>query len=200
MRPEHYEVKGRQLVKPSHAGSRRNRVFTLKVLDLAQQLDVRLFTAVWRKDPFNPVDAMSMYTQGLQILAERFHYHCAQASERGVIVVDGRTRNLDFQVAASHLSYIFGNPTGRNYARLLHLRLLLPSEVRDAAGGLHREPAGGAGPVRSQSGWALDVEDARTSQASCCRSGSGRARISWASDRTRAVSICEQSPHAGSAR
>lgn len=68
MRPEHYEVKGRQLVKPSHARSRRNRVFTLKILDLAQQLDVRLFAAVWRKDPANPVDAMSTYTQGLQVL------------------------------------------------------------------------------------------------------------------------------------
>ena len=104
MRPEHYEVKGRQLVKPSHAGSRRNRVFTFKILDLAQQLDVRLFAAVWRKNPANPVDAMSMYTQGLQVLAERFHHHCAQAGELGVIVADGRTRNLDFQVAASHLS------------------------------------------------------------------------------------------------
>lgn len=122
MRPEHYEVKGRQLVKPSHAGSRRNRVFTLKILDLAQQLDVRLFAAVWRKDPANPVDAMSMYTQG--------------------------TRNLDFQVAASHLSYIFGNPVGRNYTTLVeapmfvdsvalrphHLgerRAVLPGQVRD---------------------------------------------------------------------
>ena len=127
MRPEHYEVKGRQLVKPSHAGSRRNRVFTLKVFDLAQQLDVRLFAAVWRKDPAAPVDAMSMYTQGLQVLAERFHYHCAQEGQPGVIVVDGRTRNLDFQVAASHLSYIFGHPVGRNYTTLIEAPMFVDS-------------------------------------------------------------------------
>lgn len=127
MRPEHYEIKGRQLVKPSHAGSRRNRVFTLKILDLARQLDIRLFAAVWRKDPANPVDAMSMYTQGLQVLAERFHFHCALTGERGVIVVDGRTRNLDFQVAASHLSYIFGNPAGRNYTTLVEAPMFVDS-------------------------------------------------------------------------
>lgn len=127
MRPEHYEIKGRQLVKPSHAGSRRNRVFTLKILDLARQLDIRLFAAVWRKDPANPVDAMSMYTQGLQVLAEGFHYHCAQTGERGVIVVDGRTKNLDFQVAASHLSYIFGNPVGRNYTTLVETPMFVDS-------------------------------------------------------------------------
>ena len=127
MRPEHYEVKGRQLVKPSHAGSRRNRVFTFKILDLAQQLDVRLFAAVWQKNPANPVDAMSMYTQGLQVLAERFHHHCAQAGELGVIVADGRTRNLDFQVAASHLSYIFGNPVGRNYTTLVEAPMFVDS-------------------------------------------------------------------------
>lgn len=127
MRPEHYEVKGRQLVKPSHAHSHRSRVFTWKILGLAEQLDVRLFAAVWRKEPANPVNAMSMYTQGLQVLAERFHHHCAETGERGVIVVDSRTRNLDFQVAASHLSYIFGNPVGRNYTTLVEAPMFVDS-------------------------------------------------------------------------
>ena len=127
MRPEHYEVKGRQLVKPSHAHSHRGRVFTWKILDLAGQLDVRLFAAVWRKEPTNPVNAMSMYTQGLQVLAERFHYHCIQTAEPGVIVVDSRTRNLDFQVAASHLSYIFGNPVGRAYTTLVEAPMFVDS-------------------------------------------------------------------------
>ena len=127
MRPEHYEVKGRQLVKPSHARSHRNRVFTLKIFDLARELDVRLFAAVWRKDPVNPVDAMSMYTQSLQVLAERFHYHCVQSGEQGVIVVDGRTRNLDFRVASSHLSYLFGNPAGRSYTTLFEAPMFVDS-------------------------------------------------------------------------
>jgi len=73
------------------------------------------------------VNAMSMYTQGLQVLAERFHYHCVQAGERGVIVVDRRTRNLDFQVAASHLSYIFGNPVGRAYTTLVEAPMFVDS-------------------------------------------------------------------------
>lgn len=73
------------------------------------------------------MNAMSMYTQGLQVLAERFHYHCVQAGERGVIVVDRRTRNLDFQVAASHISYIFGNPVGGAHTTLVEAPMFVDS-------------------------------------------------------------------------
>lgn len=127
MRPEHYEVKGRDLFKPSNARSRRNRVFAVKVLQLARDLDARLFSAIWRKNPNNPVDPMSMYTQSLQILAERFHYHCVAVADQGIIVADGRTRYLDFRVASSHLSFLLGNPVGRTYTSLIEAPMFVDS-------------------------------------------------------------------------
>ncbi len=44
-----------------------------------------------------------------------------------MIVVDGRTRDLDFRAAASHLSYIFGNPVGRNYTTLVEAPMFVDS-------------------------------------------------------------------------
>lgn len=127
MRAEHYEIKGRDLFKPSNARNRRSRVFATKILHLAQTLDVRLLSAIWRKDPNNPVASLSMYTHSLQILAERFHYHCTQVGEQGIIVADARTRTLDFQVAAGHLSFLFGNPAGRNYTSLTEAPMFVDS-------------------------------------------------------------------------
>lgn len=133
MRLEHFEVKGRELFKPSNARSRRNRVFALKVLNLAQRLDARLFSVIWRKDPNNPVDSMSMYTHSLQILAERFQYYCEQAGDQGVIVVDARTRTLDFRVASGHLSFIFGHPHGRTYTALTEAPMFVDSVLSAGA-------------------------------------------------------------------
>jgi hypothetical protein len=62
-----------------------------------------------RECGMNPVDPISMCTHSLQILAERFHYHCLANNTEGSIIADGRTRNLDFAVASGHLSFLFGN-------------------------------------------------------------------------------------------
>lgn len=128
-RPEHYEIKGRDLFKPSNARSRRNRVFVTKVFGLAQTLDARLFSVVWVKHSVNPVDPMSMYTHGLQILAERFHYHCLANRAGGAIIADSRTHGLNFPVAAGHLSFLFGNPVGQLYTSLIEAPMFVDSTL-----------------------------------------------------------------------
>lgn len=110
-------MKGRDLLQPSHGSSRRARNFTNKVLDLAQTLDVRLFTVAWAKQP-NGAAPMTIYPHCLQILAERFHHHARARQDEGVTVVDARTHNLNFQVGDSHQSFLLGNPVGRTYTTL----------------------------------------------------------------------------------
>lgn len=116
LRDHHFEVKGRDLLRPSHASSKRARNFTGKVLELAVALDVRLFTVACAKQ-VNAVP-MSIYTHSLQILAERFHQHARARQDEGILVVDARTHNLNFQVGNSHQSFLLGNPTGRTYTTL----------------------------------------------------------------------------------
>lgn len=128
-RAEYYEVKGRDLFKPSNARSRRNRVFATKVFELAESLGARLFGVACVKSHTNPVDPVAIYTHALQILAERFHYHCLAASSEGIIVADSRTHNLNYSVASSHLSFLFGNPTGRKYTSLIEGPMFVDSSL-----------------------------------------------------------------------
>src|SRR5438445_2930124 len=105
-RPEHYEVKGHDLFRPSHS-RRRERVFIRKMFDLCRAQRAKFFAAIWRKDPTAPTNPQSIYNHSLQILAERFQLYCEAMNEEGVIVADNRTRILNLTVATSHLSFVF---------------------------------------------------------------------------------------------
>lgn len=117
-RPEHFEVKGRDLVQPSHATDRRRRKFLGRVFALCQRLEARFFSAIWKKSPTNPGNPQGLYTRSLQLLAERFQYYCEEQNDEGIMVVDSRNRVLDLQVGTSHLSFVFGHLTGRTLTRL----------------------------------------------------------------------------------
>lgn len=126
-RAENFEIKGHKLLKPSSARIRRNRIFTQKALSLCRDLGAALFSVIWTKDSGNPVNPVSMYTHSLQILAERFHYHCLANNDQGIIVADSRTDRLDFTVASSHLSFLLGNPAGRAYVSLVEAPMFVDS-------------------------------------------------------------------------
>jgi hypothetical protein len=49
--------------------------------------------------------------------------------QAGVLIVDARTKNLDFLVANSHLSYLFGNPTGREFTALTEAPVFVDSRL-----------------------------------------------------------------------
>jgi hypothetical protein len=123
----HYEVKGRDLMRPSHA-KRRTKNFTNRVLQLAQTLNAPLFCVAWAKQP-SPGDPIAIYTHALQILAERFHHYARSRNDEGVIVVDKRTHNIDFRVGNSHLSFLLGNPVGRTYVTLTEAPMFADSQL-----------------------------------------------------------------------
>lgn len=128
-RPELFEVKGHYLAKPSNARIYRNRVFTLKVLEVLTEHGAKVFAAVWRKDAVNPTQPMSIYTHSLQVLSERFHHHCVANHDRGLLIVDSRTKGLDRTVAEGHLSFLFGNEKGRSYVSLTEAPLFADSAL-----------------------------------------------------------------------
>lgn len=126
-RPERFEVKGSHLLKPSNARVYRNRVFTLKVLEVLAENEAKLFAVMWRKDAGTPMSSVSMYTHSLQVLSERFHHHCLAMKDRGLLIVDARTKTLDRTVAEGHLSFLFGHAAGRTYTSLTEAPLFADS-------------------------------------------------------------------------
>ena len=78
------------------------------------------------KSPIKPTSHTSMYTKALQILAEAFDIFLREksADARGIIILDSRMAHLqkgsglDYVVALSLLTYIFGNEQGRQLKRL----------------------------------------------------------------------------------
>jgi hypothetical protein len=128
-RPEQYEIKGSDLIQPSHARNRRTHVFTDKILTLCQTYNARCFASVWRKDANRPTAPQSIYTRSLQALAERFHLYCEEAGDLdlGIVIVDSRTHGLNLQVATSHLSYVFGHYEGRGLTRLVEAPMFADS-------------------------------------------------------------------------
>jgi Protein of unknown function (DUF3800) len=128
-RPEHFEVKGTYLCKPSNARMHRNRVFTLKILEILGKHRARLFAAIWRKDAANPSPPATIYNHSLQIVSERFHHHCSALGRKGLMIADSRTKALDFNVAAGHLSFLFGHHEGRTYTSIVEAPLFADSSL-----------------------------------------------------------------------
>jgi len=130
-RPELYEVKGHDLTRPGNKRSRRNHTFVLASLGLCRVHGAVGFGVIFKKNPANPTSKTSMYTMGLQYLAERFNPHLEERdeAERGIIIADSRMRNLDLNVAVSHLSYIFGHARGRQLLRLVEAPTFTHSEL-----------------------------------------------------------------------
>ncbi len=75
--------------------------------------------------------AEAMYCMALQYLAERFNAYLTEnpAYEHGILIADERLKRLDFNVAQSYLSCIFGNVDGRSLTRLLEGPLFADSRL-----------------------------------------------------------------------
>jgi len=141
-RPEQYEVKGSDLVRPSNRRSRRRHTFLRQTLQLCADHGGTGFAVIFKKNPLKPTARTSMYNMGLQYAVERFSnfleeakggldgrfsadaYHC-----QGIIIADSRMRNLDLNVAISHLSFIFGNPVGQRCERIIEAPTFTFSEL-----------------------------------------------------------------------
>lgn len=132
-----WELKGNRLIAPRNAESQRLAAFAHKVLDLAENNTGRLFSVSFLKCATKPTSHASMYTKALQILAEAFDIFLREKSEdaRGIIILDSRMAHLqkgsglDYTVAVSLLSYIFGNEQGRQLKRLQEAPMFADSAI-----------------------------------------------------------------------
>lgn len=89
------------------------------------------------KNHIDPTLHTSQYTKALQILAESFDIFLREKSEteQGVIILDSRMAHLqkgsglDYIVALSLMTYIFGNEQGRQLKRLQEAPLFADSTI-----------------------------------------------------------------------
>jgi len=132
-RPEHFEIKGHDLLKPSAATSRRNVNFLRGIFDLLAKHDARFFASVWPKDPRNPTDNRSIYGKCLQALTERFHFFCEERGCKGVIIMDSRSPGTDHHVASGHLSYLFGHSDGVAFTSIVEAPFFVNSNLSAGA-------------------------------------------------------------------
>ncbi len=128
-----WEIKGADLLGPRNATSERNRAFTLRVLDLISDFNGRVFGVSVLKGARRPTAKATIYTKALQILAERYEAFLREADQTGGMILDSRMAHLrkgaglDYTVAISYLSFIFGNPDGQLLKRLIEAPLFADS-------------------------------------------------------------------------
>lgn len=133
-RDEEVEVKGRDLTGPHQKGSTRRQVFNRRVLASISHHGGTCFGVSFLKNAESPAASRSIYTQALQILVERFSLFVAEhpVYQHAILICDSRMKGLkgdDMTVARSHMSYIFGNETGRRFINILEAPLFADSRL-----------------------------------------------------------------------
>ncbi|MGE5559460.1 MAG: DUF3800 domain-containing protein [Chloroflexota bacterium] len=130
-RAEIWEAKGNSLTAPRNRDSQRNRAFLLAILDLIARCQGRLFSVVFIKDAERPPADTTMYTVAFQTLAKHFSAFLAERDDRaqGLIIFDRKLSRMDWQVAYSHMSFVFGNEHGRQLTNILEAPLAADSRL-----------------------------------------------------------------------
>ena len=134
-RREQWEFKGKRAIAPRNAKSERLKNFTYKTLDLIKRHNGTLFAVDFLKNHKNPMASSSMYTVALQVIAETFNIFLREKNVLGIVIIDSRMahatpgRGLDYTVAASLLSYVFGHETGRELKQLVESPLFVDSSL-----------------------------------------------------------------------
>ncbi len=129
-RAEHYEIKGNTLTCPANKHDRRRHKFIEKVCELASAYNGKLFCVTIIKDEMRPAAPVSIYTSSLQYLVERFNIYIAEhgSFDKGLIIADS-TKQFDWDVAVSHMSFIFGTDTGRALNHIYEAPLFANSKL-----------------------------------------------------------------------
>lgn len=128
-----WEIKGTDLFAPRNAASERNKVFCYKVFDLIESFGGKIIGVTFLKSVMQPMPRVSLYTKGLQIIAERYDVFLREANASGVLILDSRmahTRKgagLDYTVATSYLSFVFGNEEGKQLKRIVEAPMFADS-------------------------------------------------------------------------
>lgn len=128
-----WEAKGSDLLAPRNADSERNKVFCYRVLDLIKNFGGKVLGVTFLKSVKSPMARTSIYTKGLQILAERFDIFLREVNSSGILIMDSRMAHtqkgggLDYTVATSYLSFVFGNKEGQLLKRIIEAPLFADS-------------------------------------------------------------------------
>lgn len=135
-RDEEYEIKGRDLAAPHNKDSERRQEFNKRVLSFISSNSGVSFGVSFLKNSQSPASHQSIYTQALQILVERFSLFVAEyhVFDNAILICDSRMKGIygsrqDITVARSHMSYIFGNETGRQLINILEAPLFADSRL-----------------------------------------------------------------------
>jgi len=129
-RPEHFEIKGNSLCSPRNKDSRRRQFYIRSLCGMVNSYEGKLFCVTVIKCPSHPAPATSIYTSSLQYMVERFNAYIAEhpIHDKGLIIADS-TKRFDFQVASSHMSFIFGSETGRLLTNIYEAPLFADSRL-----------------------------------------------------------------------
>ncbi len=135
-RDEEYEIKGRDLAAPHNRDSKRRHEFNRQVLSFISSHSGVGFGVSFLKNHLSPAPHISIYTQALQILVERFSIFVAEhpVYNNAILICDSRMKGIygsqhDITVARSHMSYIFGHETGRQFINILEAPLFADSRL-----------------------------------------------------------------------
>ncbi|MFZ5909912.1 MAG: DUF3800 domain-containing protein [Chloroflexota bacterium] len=135
-RDEEFEIKGRDIAAPHNKKSERRQEFNRRVLSFIASNSGIGFGVSFLKNSQHPASHQSIYTQALQILVERFSLFVAEhpAYDNAIVICDSRMKGIngsrqDITVARSHMSYIFGNETGRQFINILEAPLFADSRL-----------------------------------------------------------------------
>ena len=87
-----WEIKGADLVAPRNAGSERNKVFSYKVLDLIKEFGGKVIgvTFIEAASGIPNTQETSIYTKGLQIIAERYDIFLRENAGCGILILNSR--------------------------------------------------------------------------------------------------------------
>ena len=130
-----WEAKGNYLLAPRNSASERNRVFVERVIAMIARYDGRVMGVSFVKSVRQPMPRASMYTKAFQIIAERYNSFLREKNSSGLIIADSRMAHLkkggglDYTVAISYLSYIFGNVEGRLLTKIMEAPLFADSKL-----------------------------------------------------------------------
>jgi hypothetical protein len=133
-RPEEFEVKGNEICSPRNKNSARRHAFNREVLHFISENAGKGFGVTFIKSTSLPMPAMSMYTKALQILVERVSQFVKEhpSYDNAILICDSRLggpKGLDISVARSHMSFIFGNASGRQFINILEAPMFVNSQL-----------------------------------------------------------------------
>ena len=129
-RPEIYEIKGNTLCAPRQKNSRRRHAFIVEICRLVERYGGRLFCVSTIKNPDTPTPAVTIYTMSLQYMVERLNIFVAEHDtlDKGILIAD-RTVRFDWDVAYSHMTFIFGSETGKQLTKIHEAPLFADSKL-----------------------------------------------------------------------